>query len=154
MSGRIPEDAAVLRSTRRWREAGVFVFLILVLAFPIYRATEGTRRADALSAENAALMSSGRVLWAQSCMSCHGTMGQGVSAPALNSQHFLTTVTDQQIRGIIAGGVPGTPMPAWWNEYGGSLTDQQIAELVAYIRSWEKTAPSRPDWRTPQGSPG
>jgi hypothetical protein len=40
-------------------------------------------------------------------------------------------------------------MPAWWNEYGGPLTDQQIAEVVAYIRSWEKTAPSCPDWRTP-----
>ncbi len=40
-------------------------------------------------------------------------------------------------------------MPAWWNEYGGPLTDQQVAEVVAYVRSWEQTAPSCPDWRTP-----
>ena len=30
--------------------------------------------------------------------------------------------------GIIRGGIPGTAMPAWWNEYGGPLTDQQIRE--------------------------
>ena len=74
---------------------------------------------------------------------------QGVIAPALNSQQFLGAVTDEQIQGIIAGGVPGTAMPAWLNEYGGPLTDQEIAEVVAYLRSWEATAPSRPDWRTP-----
>jgi len=42
-------------------------------------------------------------------------------------------------------------MPTWWNELGGPLTDEQIAAIVAYVRSWEKTAPSRPDWRTPAG---
>ena len=78
-----------------------------------------------------------------------GTSGEGGSAPALNSQEFLTTVTDDQIHGIIAGGIPGTAMPAWLNDYGGPLTDEQIAALVTYIRSWEKTAPSVPDWRTP-----
>ena len=80
--------------------------------------------------------------------------GQGVDAPALNSQQFLGSVTDEQMHGIIAGGVPGTEMPAWWNEYGGPLTDEQIAAVVAYIRAWQKTAPSVPDWRTPGGSTG
>jgi len=42
-------------------------------------------------------------------------------------------------------------MPAWLADYGGPLTDQEIAALVTYIRSWEPTAPSRPDWRTPSG---
>ena len=48
------------------------------------------------------------------------------------------------MHGIIRGGIPGTEMPAWWNEYGGPLTDQQIAELVAYVRSLQPTAPSVP----------
>src|SRR5581483_8382603 len=83
--------------------------------------------------------------------SCHGASGQGIDAPALNSRQFLGSVEDEQMHGIIAGGIPGTEMPAWWNEYGGPLTDQQIQAIVAYIRSWQKTAPDRPDWRNPSG---
>jgi hypothetical protein len=37
-------------------------------------------------------------------------------------------------------------MPAWWNEFGGPLTDQQIAAAVAFLRSLEKDAPSVPNW--------
>jgi mono/diheme cytochrome c family protein len=148
------DDPVVVTSTQRWQAMGVFVFMLLVLSFPVYKAVEGHRRTDALSAQSAALITGGKQLWALNCTTCHGINGQGVDAPALNSQEFLTNATDQQIHGIIAGGVPGTEMSAWWNEYGGPLTDQQITELTAYIRSWQKTAPSVPNWRTPSQSSG
>jgi mono/diheme cytochrome c family protein len=138
-------------ATLRWQRAGAFVLFLLVLAFPLYRATESSRRADALAMENTALVTGGHQLYELNCSSCHGKQGEGIDAPALNSQQFLTGVTDDQIRGIIAGGVPGTAMPAWLSEYGGPLTDQQIEEIVAYLRSLEPNAPSRPDWRTPGG---
>jgi uncharacterized cupredoxin-like copper-binding protein len=38
-------------------------------------------------------------------------------------------------------------MPAWWVEFGGALTDDQIRAVVAYIRSWDDTAPDEPGWR-------
>lgn len=151
MNERLREEPAVVRSTRRWQAWGIFVFFLLVIAFPLYKVVEADRRSEALTAQDAALVSGGQQLWGLNCAECHGVSGQGVDAPALNSQQFLTSSTDEQIHGIIAGGVPGTEMPAWWNEYGGPLTDQQIQELVAYIRSWEKTAPSVPNWRTPGG---
>ena len=145
-------DAGELRrSSRRWQLAGVWVFLVLVLSFPAYRLTEDARLTDAEASQNAARIAAGQQLWSENCSTCHGKMGQGVDAPALNSQEFLSTVTDQQIAGIIAGGVPGTEMPAWLSDYGGALTQQQIDAVVAYIRSWEANAPNRPDWRTPQG---
>ena len=145
-------DAAELRrSSRRWQLAGVWVFLVLVLSFPAYRLTEDSRLSSAEASQNAARIATGQQLWSENCSTCHGKMGEGVSAPALNSQEFLSTVTDQQIAGIIAGGVPGTEMPAWLADYGGALTQQQIDAVVAYIRSWEPNAPNRPDWRTPQG---
>ncbi|MDP9297162.1 MAG: cytochrome c [Actinomycetota bacterium] len=152
MTEKLNEPAGVLSSTRRWQQAGLWVFLVLVLSFPIYKATEGTRRADALAAQQSAQVDAGAQLWGLNCATCHGPRGQGVSAPALNSQQFLGSVTDQQIKGIVAGGIPGSEMPAWLDEYGGPLTQQQIAALVAYIRSWEPNAPSVPDWRTPSGS--
>lgn len=141
-------------SLRRWQQGGVFIFFLLLLAFPIYLAVEGARRDSALASREAALVGLGQQIWSQSCVSCHGVTGQGVDAPALNSVEFLKTASDEQIHSITAVGIPGTEMPAWWNEIGGPLTDEQIAGVVAFIRSWEDTAPSRPDWRSPPGPGG
>lgn len=154
MTDIIHEDPSVRRSLTRWQSAGVLVLLLLVIAFPLYKVVESSRRTEALKSYETALVTSGRQLFGLNCASCHGVSGQGVDAPALDSQQFLGSVTDEQMHGIIAGGIPGTPMPAWWNEYGGPLTDQQIAAVVAFVRSWQKTAPSVPGWRTPGGSTG
>jgi mono/diheme cytochrome c family protein len=153
MTENMREDESVVQATRRWMRRGVVIFILLAVAFPIYRGVEQSRRPAEMKAQLHALITSGGQLYSLNCTSCHGTTGQGGSAPALNSQEFLTSTTDEQMAGIIRGGVPGTEMPAWWNEYGGPLTDQQIQELVTYIRSWEKTAPSVPNWRTPSGGP-
>ncbi len=152
MGEKIRDDPELERSTRRWQTSGLVVFLLLVLAFPLYRLTEGGRLDDARASEDAAQISAGRQLWSLNCSTCHGAQGEGVVAPALNSQEFLQSVSDRQIHGIVAGGIPGSAMPAWLDEYGGPLTDQQIAALVAFVRSWEPTAPSVPDWRTPAGA--
>ena len=149
MSEPVRENPEVVRQSLRWKRVGTLMLLLLVIAFPVYKAVESARRTDALQAQEVALIHSGLQLWGLNCASCHGLSGEGVDAPALNAQEFFAGTTDQQIAGIIRGGVPGTEMPAWWNEYGGPLTDQQIAEVVTFIRSWEKSAPSCPDWRTP-----
>ncbi len=151
MTETIRDDSALVRSTRRWQQAGIWLMLVLVLSFPLYKLTESSRRANATALQQQAQITTGTQLWALNCAECHGKMGQGISAPALNSQQFLTSVTDAQMTNIIRGGIPGTAMPAWLTDYGGPLTDQEIAALVTYIRSWEPTAPSRPDWRTPSG---
>jgi mono/diheme cytochrome c family protein len=154
MSSAAGDDRELVRSLTRWQTAGVLLMLALVVSFPLYTAVEHGRRAEALTSEQAALLSTGRQLWSLNCATCHGDAGQGVDAPALNSQEFLNNVTDEQIHGIVAGGIPGTEMPAWWNEYGGPLTDQQIQAVVTYIRAWQKTAKSVPDWRNPRGAAG
>lgn len=151
MTETVRDPVDVRRATRRWQVAGVWVFLVLVLSFPLYRLTEGSRLSAAESSQNAAQIATGQQLWSENCATCHGQSGEGVTAPALNSQEFLASVTDQQIAGIVRGGVPGSEMPAWLADYGGALTEQQIEAVVSYVRSWQATAPSRPDWRTPQG---
>ena len=151
MTETIRDDPRLVRSTRRWQQAGIWLMLVLVLSFPLYKLTESSRRANAAALQQQAQITTGTQLWALNCAECHGKMSQGISAPALNSQQFLTSVTDAQMTNIIRGGIPGTAMPAWLTDYGGPLTDQEIAALVTYIRSWEPTAPSRPDWRIPRG---
>jgi mono/diheme cytochrome c family protein len=142
------DDEGLRRSLAWWMWFGVVVLIIMVAAFPVYRTVDARRRSDALTAQQAALVSSGAHLWALNCASCHGDHGQGVTAPALNSQQFLGSVTDEQVRRIMSVGISGTAMPAWSNEFGGPLTDQELASVVAYLRSLEKHAPSVPDWRS------
>ena len=68
----------------------------------------------------------GTQLFATNCSACHGKGAVGGSAPVLNSKQFLKSTTDDQIHNLIAGGVPGTEMPAWSLAFGGTLTDEQI----------------------------
>jgi mono/diheme cytochrome c family protein len=154
MTEKLDDPADLRRSTRRWQVAGIWVFLVLVLSFPVYKLTEDNRLNDALASQDQAQISAGSQLWSLNCSECHGKMGEGVSAPALNAKEFLSSVTDEQIHGIVAGGIPGSAMPAWLTDYGGPLTQQQIDALVVYLRSWEATAPSVPNWRTPSRSGG
>jgi len=93
----------------------------------------------------------GEGLFANNCAACHGRAASGDSGPTLNSKQFLTSTSDEQMRLLIAGGVSGTSMPAWSLDFGGPLTDEQIRQLVAYLRSLEPNAPSVPNWR--QGKP-
>jgi mono/diheme cytochrome c family protein len=65
----------------------------------------------------------------------------------LNAKEFLKSTTDDQIHGLIAGGVPGTEMPAWSLAFGGTLTDEQIVQITTYLRSLEPKAPNVPNWR-------
>jgi mono/diheme cytochrome c family protein len=144
---RAGDEASVAISTGRWQMAGIVVVVLLIVAFPLYRAVDATRRGTAEAERQIALEEMGKKIWSLDCAECHGITGEGDKAPALNSQQFLGAVSDEQIHRLTAVGVPGTDMPAWWNEIGGPLTDEQIAAVVAYLRSWEPTAPDRPDWR-------
>lgn len=84
------------------------------------------------------LIAQGERLFSITCASCHGTTGYGSPmAPALNNSLLLSTTSDTQLHQIISMGVPGTLMPSW----SARLNDGDINSIVAYIRSWEATAP-------------
>ena len=84
------------------------------------------------------LIAEGDRLFNIACKSCHGVDGYGTAmAPALNNQLFLAETPDAAIYQIIAGGVPGTLMPAW----GSRLDNQDIQALVAFLRDKEPSAP-------------
>ena len=85
------------------------------------------------------MIDDGQQLFNIACKSCHGAEAYGSPmAPALNNQLFLTETPDAAIYQIIAAGVPDTLMPAW----GNRLTDYDLQSLVAYLRSFEPTAPA------------
>jgi cytochrome c oxidase cbb3-type subunit III len=91
-----------------------------------------------------------RTLYAENCAGCHGADGRGGAAIALANPVYLAIADEAAIRKVIAGGMPGTAMPAFAESAGGMLTDAQIDVITKEIRSrWSKqgvldtaTAPS------------
>jgi mono/diheme cytochrome c family protein len=147
------EPAALERSLDRYLLCGIVFMVVLIAAFAAYRVREPTLRADAAAAQQTSYRDIGTQLFATNCSSCHGKGANGGSAPVLNSKEFLTGTTDTQIDNLIAGGVPGTDMPAWGLASGGTLTDEQIRQLSTYLRSLQTNAPIVPAWRHGNPSP-
>jgi len=78
-------------------------------------------------------------LYGQNCAGCHGRDGRGGPAPSLGDPVYLALADDATIRRITTNGVSGTPMPAFAQSTGGSLTDKQIDILTSGMRSrWAK----------------
>jgi mono/diheme cytochrome c family protein len=145
------EPAWLRRSLDRHYTWGLVFMVVLILGFVIYGIQEPTRRAHAAREQQATYVHLGEGLFANNCASCHGRAATGGSAPTLNAKQFLTSTSDEQARLLIAGGVSGTSMPAWSLDFGGPLTDEQVRQLVTYLRSLQPSAPSVPNWR--QGKP-
>jgi mono/diheme cytochrome c family protein len=115
--------------------------LVTMVVFQIYIWSEPARiqrdeAADKLTAEAA-----GRVLYGENCASCHGENGLGGVGPALNSRELLQSTVDEVFFGLTRIGIPGTLMPAWSQAFGGPFTDEQVSQIVAFIRAWEPDAP-------------
>ena len=74
-------------------------------------------------------------LYTQHCSGCHGRDGRLGAARPLNDPLYLTLVSEKRLREVIAQGGPGTSMPAFAQQAGGSLTDKQIEILVEEMRA-------------------
>jgi mono/diheme cytochrome c family protein len=94
----------------------------------------------------------GKNVYMTYCASCHGERGKGdgtaaMSLPAKPADHtdgaIMNQLNDKFLYDIIAkgGGAVGKSgfMPSW----GGALSDSQIRDVIAYIRS-VATPPYRP----------
>jgi mono/diheme cytochrome c family protein len=126
-------------STYLW--VGLFLVGLLILGLSIYWISDNTRLAKSADELYAGRMAHGGELFAEQCIACHGSNGEGGSGPALNDRVLLKSTSDDVFFSVIRSGVPNTQMPAWSVDFGGPLTDEDIRGLVTFIRAWEPTAP-------------
>ncbi len=83
----------------------------------------------------------GAQLFAKNCAVCHGDRAQGRIGATL-AKDFPGIRVDSLLKEIISSGVQGSVMPAWSKAKGGPLTDAEIDDLVAFIRSLGHQAPT------------
>jgi cytochrome c oxidase cbb3-type subunit III len=74
------------------------------------------------------------VLFKRNCSGCHGSDGKQGPAPPLNDPLFRAIVPAAEVQKVLEHGRPGTPMPAFARENGGSLSSEQIQVLVHEIK--------------------
>ena len=136
------------RSLNRYLAWGLVFMVLLLAGFVAYRVREPGLRRSAKRAQTTSYTAIGTQIFAANCAQCHGKNASGGgSAPTLNSTQFLKNTTDDQIFALVSGGVSGTEMPAWSLDYGGTFTDEQVRQVITYLRSLEPNAPSVPGWR-------
>jgi cytochrome c oxidase cbb3-type subunit 3 len=80
----------------------------------------------------------GAALYASNCAVCHGQNGEGRVGVAL-TQTWPSIRPDLLVKSVIETGVEGSVMPAWGQEHGGPLSDQDINDIVSFILTWSGT---------------
>lgn len=67
------------------------------------------------------------------CIACHGERGSGSPFTVVPLKEVARGMNDMKLSGFIYEGLPGTNMPG----FSKTLTDEQIADIVAFIRTWK-----------------
>lgn len=100
---------------------------------------EWIRISKNVDVNNSAIANSGRGIYMQNCAVCHGVTGRGngpvsssmIKKPANFTRPFYAGFKDSLWYWRVKEGVAGTRMPRW----GRSLSDEQMAYLVAYLKT-------------------
>jgi mono/diheme cytochrome c family protein len=93
-------------------------------------------------------------LYKDNCAGCHGQNGRYGAARPLNDRLYLALIGKDRLRNVIAEGVPGTTMPPFAQEQGGTLTNQQITTLADQMeRKWAGPQEFNTDAMPPYAAP-
>ena len=145
---------------------GVILVLIMGVLVIVYGLQEEQRMEEFVHIQQAQSIEVGAELFDNNCSGCHGKQGEGVPGlcPPLNDRYFFderiddvgwSGSTEDYIVATVASGRlnstrpeqyagQGIPaMPAWSEDYGGPLREDQIRYIAEFVMNWESTAPDR-----------
>lgn len=145
--GRLPRQMVAFNAILKKEEIEAIATFVRSWQVQDYKGIEVKRVAGSVS--------NGKRLFDGICSGCHGTDGvggpqvggghvtnaiAGYAGPALSNQGFLKSATDGYIKATLMYGRVGTPMGAYLKGKQGfvELDEEEINDIVAYIRSWEK----------------
>ena len=117
-----------------------YIFLWLTLAAAASAQTTNPYAADSKMAK------AGEFQFRINCAFCHGLGARGGGrGPDLTRAHKPHGDSDAALFGTISNGIPGTAMPANGSTgQGVGMTDEEIWQVITYLRSVEVKAPATP----------
>jgi metallo-beta-lactamase class B len=105
----------------------------------VFRSVLAQQKGSALTAvDDKAAVEAGKQLFNGMCVECHGAGGAGGDAPSLNRARLNHAPTDAALINILTNGIPNTAMPRIRR-----FTDNEMQQLVAYVRSLGRIAPEK-----------
>lgn len=129
---------------------GVALSIVLLLTLVVYGFIDANRGPSTLLLDREFAQEEGRHIYAEYCVQCHGPQGEGCIGPALNRAAWRPVLANGDrnttfdegspdvMRKTIERGrpsnQPGIEMPAWSVEEGGSLNDEAIEDVIAFIQ--------------------
>jgi cytochrome c oxidase cbb3-type subunit III len=122
----------------RWWRVGFAGFVLMVAVQTGYG--QNPMAGDAKAAK------AGEYQFRINCALCHGLGAHGGGrGPDLTQAVEKHTHSDADMFQVISNGIPGTAMPAnGTNGQGVGMTDEEIWQIITYIRSQEVKAPVQP----------
>jgi plastocyanin/mono/diheme cytochrome c family protein len=128
-------------SVARTGYGSLLMIVAVALLIPLLTVDQQQSQVSAAAQLYQTRLQNAAAIYGQYCASCHGFQGQGINGPKLNNNADVNKLTDEDLTRIISGGIanPNDPtkllMPAWLQDYGGSLNQEDISDLVSFIRS-------------------
>jgi len=129
------------RSLRSFANCLLFPIVVVCLLGVIPRASADDKNPFAGDAKAA---KAGEYEFRINCALCHGLGARGGGrGPDLTRAVKKHTHNDAEMFQVISNGIPGTAMPAnGTNGQGVGMTDEEIWQIITYLRSQEVKAPS------------
>ncbi len=122
-----------MNSTMKW--IGLLATLTIAGILPLYTFMESGSQAKILEDFQVSAIESATVLYAENCVVCHGTQGEGIGDnPALNNEAVQSMSATDLFR-VISRGRDNTLMAAWALEEGGLYSNAQVENLVTLIQN-------------------
>jgi len=138
-----PMAEAVENSTSRMTDADLISMAVYLKELPSSRGNGGA--ASGIDAQ----MRAGAHAYDISCAACHGSDGKGSALfPPLAGNAAVRQVRSETVvRTVLAGGkaaaTPKTPTGPGMPSFGWRLTDEQVANILTYVRNnWGNQAPA------------
>ncbi|MCJ7533922.1 MAG: c-type cytochrome [Anaerolineales bacterium] len=142
---------------------GIILVSLTTVLLVVYGFNEEERMEKESETQHAQAIEVGASLFENNCSGCHGIKGEGITGlcPPLNDGEFFTTrmkevgwsgSLEDYINSVVSSGRAastrpdeyagqGSPaMPAWSDQYGGPLREDQIFSISQFVLNWESTA--------------
>ena len=87
--------------------------------------------------------STGAVVYQADCAVCHGVDGRGRIGQTL-AKPWPSADPAAYIRQVTRDGIRGTTMPAWGQAQGGPLSDEEIADVAAFVLTFQPAPAATP----------